>query len=116
MTRCGGDCFFFSSRRRHTSFTSDWSSDVCSSDLIALELHPDHTLLSSATLQVTAPPTIESPDNKVNLKYRIKVEKYNEPLDDSKFQLHHRDTPGYGSRSEERRVGKECRSRRAPDH
>ena len=25
--------FFFSSRRRHTSFTSDWSSDVCSSDL-----------------------------------------------------------------------------------
>ena len=67
---------------------------------IALELHPDHTLLSSATLQVTAPPTIESPDNKVNLKYRIKVEKYNEPLDDSKFQLHHRDTPGYGSFSE----------------
>ena len=28
------DCiFFFSSRRRHTRFTSDWSSDVCSSDL-----------------------------------------------------------------------------------
>ena len=26
-------CFFFSSRRRHTRFTSDWSSDVCSSDL-----------------------------------------------------------------------------------
>ena len=25
--------FFFSSRSRHTSFTSDWSSDVCSSDL-----------------------------------------------------------------------------------
>ena len=25
--------FFFSSRRRHTRFTSDWSSDVCSSDL-----------------------------------------------------------------------------------
>src|SRR5690606_40153268 len=26
-------CFFFSSRRRHTSFSRDWSSDVCSSDL-----------------------------------------------------------------------------------
>src|ERR1039458_10693094 len=26
-------CFFFSSRRRHTRCLSDWSSDVCSSDL-----------------------------------------------------------------------------------
>src|SRR6266436_7103081 len=26
-------CFFFSSRRRHTSCSRDWSSDVCSSDL-----------------------------------------------------------------------------------
>src|SRR5580698_9285504 len=26
--------FFFSSRRRHTILTCDWSSDVCSSDLI----------------------------------------------------------------------------------
>src|SRR5690606_40595332 len=25
--------FFFSSRRRHTRFSRDWSSDVCSSDL-----------------------------------------------------------------------------------
>src|SRR5690606_16022476 len=28
--------FFFSSRRRHTRFSRDWSSDVCSSDLTAL--------------------------------------------------------------------------------
>src|SRR5690242_20836409 len=27
--------FFFSSRRRHTRLTCDWSSDVCSSDLIS---------------------------------------------------------------------------------
>src|SRR2546430_13110541 len=26
--------FFFSSRRRHTRFDCDWSSDVCSSDLL----------------------------------------------------------------------------------
>src|SRR3989449_7534197 len=26
-------CFFFSSRRRHTRCSRDWSSDVCSSDL-----------------------------------------------------------------------------------
>src|SRR2546427_3826033 len=29
--------FFFSSRRRHTRFDCDWSSDVCSSDLEAVE-------------------------------------------------------------------------------
>src|SRR6266487_4143080 len=37
-------CFFFSSRRRHTRWTGDWSSDVCSSDLIrdrALARLPD---------------------------------------------------------------------------
>src|SRR6266487_5732100 len=28
--------FFFSSRRRHTRWTGDWSSDVCSSDLASL--------------------------------------------------------------------------------
>src|SRR6266568_5266924 len=27
-------CFFFSSRRRHTRWNCDWSSDVCSSDLV----------------------------------------------------------------------------------
>ena len=26
--------FFFSSRRRHTIYIGDWSSDVCSSDLV----------------------------------------------------------------------------------
>src|SRR2546427_8340766 len=30
---CCIDFFFFSSRRRHTRFDCDWSSDVCSSDL-----------------------------------------------------------------------------------
>src|SRR5690606_9984220 len=30
--------FFFSSRRRHTRFSRDWSSDVCSSDLRLVEL------------------------------------------------------------------------------
>src|SRR2546430_14689672 len=29
----GRSFFFFSSRRRHTRFDCDWSSDVCSSDL-----------------------------------------------------------------------------------
>src|SRR5688572_32207141 len=30
--------FFFSSRRRHTRFDCDWSSDVCSSDRFAIML------------------------------------------------------------------------------
>src|SRR5260370_32231632 len=38
----GGLClvvffFFFSSRRRHTRFKCDWSSDVCSSDLVPFD-------------------------------------------------------------------------------
>src|SRR5256886_10313449 len=32
-------CFFFSSRRRHTRFDCDWSSDVCSSDLLLIISH-----------------------------------------------------------------------------
>src|SRR5437016_5572798 len=32
--------FFFSSRRRHTRLVSDWSSDVCSSDLIEINGRP----------------------------------------------------------------------------
>src|SRR5258705_2797404 len=30
--------FFFSSRRRHTRCLSDWSSDVCSSDLVSVDI------------------------------------------------------------------------------
>src|SRR6266487_5466647 len=35
MCTVESSCFFFSSRRRHTRWTGDWSSDVCSSDLAA---------------------------------------------------------------------------------
>src|SRR5205085_7746134 len=36
MGEVGLTClFFFSSRRRHTRFDCDWSSDVCSSDLMS---------------------------------------------------------------------------------
>src|SRR5690606_40474434 len=33
--------FFFSSRRRHTRFSRDWSSDVCSSDLALMGEQPN---------------------------------------------------------------------------
>src|SRR5438876_6780011 len=49
--------FFFSSRRRHTRWTGDWSSDVCSSDLgeeLAPHLHV--ALLDASELDVDVLP------------------------------------------------------------
>src|SRR2546430_8977899 len=48
--------FFFSSRRRHTRFDCDWSSDVCSSDLIQ-PLVPAVQLLVVGTLEAGAAET-----------------------------------------------------------
>src|SRR6266511_1463345 len=47
--------FFFSSRRRHTSFSRDWSSDVCSSDLVASSGDS-----AAARLQRSTPPAASS--------------------------------------------------------
>src|SRR5690606_40552523 len=41
--------FFFSSRRRHTRFSRDWSSDVCSSDLARIG-YPQRILLLFVTM------------------------------------------------------------------
>src|SRR5437899_10596507 len=70
--------FFFSSRRRHTRCLSDWSSDVCSSDLIG-----------------SLPPPLAAFFTAAAFSGAIKENR---------------------TRSEERRVGKECRSRRSPYH
>src|SRR6267142_3443258 len=61
--------FFFSSRRRHTRLTCDWSSDVCSSDLVgaadSLQLFladiGRHKLLTAAE-EVTLAKAIERGD------------------------------------------------------
>src|SRR2546430_10261359 len=45
--------FFFSSRRRHTRFDCDWSSDVCSSDLLA---QPNRRASSLAVSSSPIPP------------------------------------------------------------
>src|SRR5690606_39519616 len=48
-------CFFFSSRRRHTRFSRDWSSDVCSSDLPLLVIHGrDDAVVSARNGQAAA--------------------------------------------------------------
>src|SRR5437763_17080108 len=68
--------FFFSSRRRHTRYIGDWSSDVCSSDLrIGRHVNAANSFVNAVV---------------------------------GGWQVG-------GSRSEERRVGKEWRSREAQD-
>src|SRR5690606_40716415 len=47
--------FFFSSRRRHTRFSRDWSSDVCSSDL-AVAVEP-----SVAAIALLGLPEVDEP-------------------------------------------------------
>src|ERR1039457_4402426 len=47
--------FFFSSRRRHTRLQGDWSSDVCSSDLLNQEFAnlPDGVAVSPGAISIT---------------------------------------------------------------
>src|SRR5258707_6656665 len=48
--------FFFSSRRRHTRYWRDWSSDVCSSDLTPItEAHNRQANFDMASLKVLIP-------------------------------------------------------------
>src|SRR3712207_9554570 len=51
--------FFFSSRRRHTRYWRDWSSDVCSSDLGARRSAPAGSV--TAPMKVTWTYTDEAP-------------------------------------------------------
>src|SRR5256886_17060789 len=53
--------FFFSSRRRHTRFDCDWSSDVCSSDLETVDSLAD--LLTSAMVVY-----LSTVSNRLNLR------------------------------------------------
>src|SRR5207248_3654571 len=97
---------FFSSRRRHTRSYGDWSSDVCSSDLLQLF-------------------TAEGPDlvraiRETGANVFLDLKLYDIPntvartvesvagLDAQMLSLH---LSGGGERSEERRVGKECGGR-----
>src|SRR5690242_21307855 len=95
--------FFFSSRRRHTRLTCDWSSDVCSSDL---EVGSDTSSFEQALRQSLR----QDPD--VILVGELR------DMDTLRIALRAADTGHqvFSTRSEERRVGKECRSRGAPDH
>src|SRR5439155_15176377 len=89
--------FFFSSRRRHTRWPRDWSSDVCSSDLSRSEQPSPSSRGQLACDRVLDPPA-ELGD--------VLVERHVEGVDSALSPVLDGDR-----RSEERRVGKECRSR-----
>src|SRR5260221_3190750 len=78
--------FFFSSRRRHTRSLCDWSSDVCSSDLLRKKAIGDAHFIE-----------VRIPGEREQARMLIFPSKSS-------------------NRSEERRVGKECRSRWSPYH
>src|SRR2546430_4605491 len=96
--------FFFSSRRRHTRFDCDWSSDVCSSDLsdtlARVELGYDLMYLFRGA------PTVYYGDE-VGMIGRGGDQQARQDMFPTQVQEW---------RSEERRVGKECRSRWSPYH
>src|SRR5256885_5823638 len=95
--------FFFSSRRRHTRLQGDWSSDVCSSDLGLEDDLVSEGLLFRAGLR----------NSPLQLGYDGPVE-FDDAVGFWRSQL---GSGGQGrERSEERRVGKECRSRWSPYH
>src|SRR5262245_22797264 len=54
-------CFFFSSRRRHTRCLSDWSSDVCSSDLYNVTVTDDSGVSSTQPVTITVIGTNDAP-------------------------------------------------------
>src|SRR5574337_2177554 len=56
-------CFFFSSRRRHTSLSGDWSSDVCSSDLLHKSREPRVSCLNPGKTSREFPQHVSRPDS-----------------------------------------------------
>src|SRR5207253_7342953 len=97
--------FFFSSRRRHTRWPRDWSSDVCSSDLgLSIGYTVDHADMRKDGIRLL---------NKLTL---FEVSLVNMPANRLAVVTDSKNADGTlvaqrPARSEERRVGKEWRAR-----
>src|SRR5690606_40187983 len=94
--------FFFSSRRRHTRFSRDWSSDVCSSDLYRSREYNLYLTLSNDKLKLK---DFDSDRNQFEKQKEIELQKFIYGFSENEYLKLLED------RSEERRVGKESRSR-----
>src|SRR5690349_23879492 len=90
--------FFFSSRRRHTRSLRDWSSDVCSSDLVLVDLFDggQHVLLHDVDKGLVALDGLDVQSH-AGREHRVIADEV--PFVQA------------ANRSEERRVGKEGRTR-----
>src|SRR5207249_7383252 len=96
------DSIFFSSRRRHTRSKRDWSSDVCSSDLVGAA--PRSKLFKHCGGAIDGIPSRTCSDPDLSRRIGKALSRLRAIC---LFQVHQRRI----ERSEERRVGKEGRSR-----
>src|SRR5438045_5095553 len=92
--------FFFSSRRRHTRCLSDWSSDVCSSDLN----HPVEGRDNDKPIRVDAPHCASECREQTGCGVLCAYQQHASPM----ARLRERQIE---IRSEERRVGKEWKDK-----
>src|SRR5690606_39730142 len=96
-----------SSRRRHTIFSRDWSSDVCSSDLVSYR----ETVARATEVVGECNRLINGVPHVAAVRLRVEPFTPTGPLAASAPPVVVSVDPAHGLRSEERRVGKERRSR-----
>src|SRR5690606_40079629 len=89
--------FFFTSIRRHTTFSRDWSSDVCSSDLVTI-IEPSACLTRKDDAHEHDRPRQE----------QIPDHRRGDTDPDCPLRADRRHLAGGAGRSEERRVGSDC--------
>src|SRR5690606_41069686 len=97
---------FFSSRRRHTRFSRDWSSDVCSSDLVhECDFILGKSLVPYADVIKLA---LEMLVGRISIISPVIADG---PVVPSLYEAKSPFFISCNSRSEERRVGRECGAR-----
>src|SRR5204863_3057772 len=101
--------FFFSSRRRHTRSLRDWSSDVCSSDLFGAEAAERLVGQGERADVIHANNVLAHVPDLNGFVHGLRL--LLKPGGVAIIEV-----PYVKDRSEERRVGKECRSRWSPYH
>src|SRR5260221_1440440 len=102
---CDSEFFFFSSRRRHTRSLCDWSSDVCSSDLSTMRYDKSGEGWGRGDEMWAC----DSKRGNCTDFHSVLIGMMRSSGIPARFEI---GVP----RSEERRVGKECRSRWSPYH